>query len=162
MPRRYVPPRTGWASHMPNATSIQRQRPVDGTRSVALGAGLEPAHALRREPRLRRGAIPFRSSYRLNDLAETIRFERMVPIEHSALAARCLRPLGHISVKYWWGWRDLNSHVPRHWFLRPACLPFPPHPHSFVTRNNLLTLPTFRLRAPNLSTSMVGFQGLEP
>ena len=87
MPRRYVPPRTGWASHMPNAT-------------VAVGAGLEPAHAVRREPCLQRGAIPFRSSYRLNNLAETIRFERMVPFkEHSALAVRCLSPLGHVSLK---------------------------------------------------------------
>jgi hypothetical protein len=50
-PRRYVPLRTGWAFHMPNTT-------------VTVGAGLEPAHASRREPRLRRGAIPFRSSYR--------------------------------------------------------------------------------------------------
>lgn len=50
-PRRYVPPRTGWAFHMPNAT-------------VAAGAGLEPAHALRREPRFQRGAMPFRSSCR--------------------------------------------------------------------------------------------------
>lgn len=53
-----------------------------------------------REPRLRRGAIPFRSSYRLDNLAETIRFERMVPFRwHSALAVRCLRPLGHVSLK---------------------------------------------------------------
>ncbi len=49
------------------------------TLPLAVGAGLEPAHALRREPRLRRGAIPFRSSYRYKHLAETIRFERMVP-----------------------------------------------------------------------------------
>ena len=85
---------------------------------MAVGAGLEPAHASRREPRLRRGAIPFRSSYRLNKLmpsptivransgwllhamlAETIRFERMAPFRRrSALAVRCLRPLGHVSV----------------------------------------------------------------
>ena len=52
-----------------------------------------------REPRFRRGAIPFRSSYRLDNLAETIRFERMVPRRHSALAVRCLRPLGHVSLK---------------------------------------------------------------
>ena len=67
-PRRNIPPRTGWAFQMPNAT-------------VAVGAGLEPAHASRREPRLRRGAMPFRSSYRLVKLAETIRFERMVPFK---------------------------------------------------------------------------------
>ena len=58
-PRRYVPLRTGWAYHMPNAT-------------VAVGAGLEPAHALRREPRLQRGAIPFRSSYRLRKTGSSI------------------------------------------------------------------------------------------
>ena len=52
-----------------------------------------------RESRFRRGAIPFRSSYRLDNLAETIRFERMVPRRHSALAVRCLRPLGHVSLK---------------------------------------------------------------
>ena len=52
-----------------------------------------------REPRLQRGAIPFRSSYRRNKLAETIRFERMVPFQrHSALAVRCHRPLGHVSM----------------------------------------------------------------
>ena len=50
-------------------------------RSLAVGAGLEPAHASRREPRLQRGAMPFRSSYRYKHLAETIRFERMVPFK---------------------------------------------------------------------------------
>lgn len=58
-------------------------------------------HTLRlREPRFRRGAIPFRSSYRLDNLAETIRFERMVPRRHPALAVRCLRPLGHVSMNF--------------------------------------------------------------
>jgi hypothetical protein len=52
-----------------------------GPRSLAVGAGLEPAHASRREPRLQRSAMPFRSSYRYKDLAETIRFERMVPFK---------------------------------------------------------------------------------
>ena len=48
---------------------------------LVVGAGLEPAHASRREPRLQRGAMPFRSSYRYKHLAETIRFERMVPFK---------------------------------------------------------------------------------
>ena len=55
--------------------------PTCPTLPLAVGAGLEPGHASRREPRLRRGAIPFRSPYRLNELAETIRFERMVPFK---------------------------------------------------------------------------------
>jgi hypothetical protein len=58
------------------------ERPVAGDPGhLAVGAGLEPAHASRREPRLQRGAIPFRSSYRYKHLAETIRFERMVPFK---------------------------------------------------------------------------------
>ena len=87
MPRRYVPPRTGWASHMPNAT-------------VAVGAGLEPAHASRREPRLRLGAMPFRSSYRYKQSGgdDPIRTDGAFR-GHSALAVRCLRPLGHVSLK---------------------------------------------------------------
>ena len=72
-----------------------------------------------REPRLRRGAIPFRSSYRLNKplrrynvLAREQRATAACnaggddPIRtdgafqgHSALAVRCLRPLGHVSLK---------------------------------------------------------------
>jgi hypothetical protein len=43
-----------------------------GPRSLAAGAGLEPAHALRREPRLRRGAIPFRSSCRVRRIGQSI------------------------------------------------------------------------------------------
>ena len=30
----------------------------------------------------------------------------------------------------WCGWRDSNSHTSRHWHLKPACLPVPPHPLS--------------------------------
>ena len=76
-------------------------------------------HCLR-EPRLQRGAIPFRSSYRLNNLLPLLqRFcERTASAccmqcwrrrsdsngwclfkGHSALAVRCLRPLGHVSLK---------------------------------------------------------------
>ena len=125
-----------------------------------------------REPRLRRGAIPFRSSYRLNKplrrynvLAREQRATAACnaggddPIRtdgafqgHSALAVRCLRPLGHVSKNDWWGWRDLNSHARRHWFLRPACLPFPPHPHDLVTPCDLDTLRLIRFLNMNLST----------
>jgi hypothetical protein len=134
-----------------------------GPRFVAVGAGLEPAHALRREPRLQRGATPFRSPYQHKHSGgdDPIRTDGAFRV-HSALAVRCLKPLGHVSKHLWWGWRDLNSHAQRHWFLRPACLPFPPHPHDVVTRNNLVTLPAFRFRARNLLTPMVGSQGLEP
>ena len=52
---------------------------------------------------------------------------------HSALAVRRLRPLGHVSMNSWWGWSDLNSHARRRWFLRPVCLPVPPHPHHLLT-----------------------------
>ena len=103
--RGYVPHRTGWAFHMPNAT-------------LAVGAGLEPAHALRREPRFQRGAIPFRSPYRLNKRSSrhgaSASEQRAAaacdaggddPIRtdgalrgHSALAVRRLRPLGHVSL----------------------------------------------------------------
>ena len=71
-----------------------------GPRSVAVGAGLEPAHASRREPRLRRGAIPFRSSYRYRQSGgdDPIRTDGALR-RHSALAVRCLRPLGHVSLK---------------------------------------------------------------
>ena len=87
MPRRYVPPRTGWASHMPNAT-------------LAVGAGLEPAQVLRRDPRLRRGAIPFRSSYRRPIWRRRSDSERMAPFEGRSALVRLLRPLGHVSTKY--------------------------------------------------------------
>ena len=87
MPRRYVPPRTGWASHMPNAT-------------VAVGAGLEPAHAVRRS--LASNEVRYRSAHptdkttwrRRSDLNGWCLFK-----VHSALAVRCLRPLGHVSLK---------------------------------------------------------------
>jgi hypothetical protein len=144
---------------MPNAT-------------VAVRAGLEPAHALRREPRLQRSAIPFRSSYRLTQLSSQPKGfaseQRAVarcnrgggdPIrtdgafqKHSALAVRRLRPLGHVSIIFWWGWRDSNSHARRHWFLRPACLPFPPHPHDLLTPCNLDTRRVIRFLGTNLST----------
>ena len=42
-------------------------------------------------------------------------------------------PLGHVSMNFWWGWRESNSHAQRRWFLRPVCLPFPPHPHYLLT-----------------------------
>jgi hypothetical protein len=73
-----------------------------------------------REPRLQRGAIPFRSSYRLNNLLPLLQrfceptasaccmqcWRRRSDSNgwclfkgHSALAVRCLRPLGHVSLK---------------------------------------------------------------
>jgi hypothetical protein len=143
-----------------------------GPRFVAVGAGLEPAHASRREPRIRRGAIPFRSSYRLTKLSSLLKTSASEqqavarcnrggddPIRtdgafrgHSALAVRCLRPLGHVSVICWWGWRDLNSHARRRWFLRPVCLPFPPHPHDLITPSDLDTHQAIRLLSNNPPT----------
>jgi hypothetical protein len=151
---------------MPNAT-------------LAVGAGLEPAHALQREPRLQRGAIPFRSPYRLNKLLRPYNVSASEqraaaacnaggddPIrtdgafrEHSALAVRCLRPLGHVSTNLWWGWRDLNSHARRHWFLRPACLPFPPHPHELLTRNQSEYTSSDRIPKPNPVDTIGGLPG---
>ena len=60
-------------------------------------------------------------------------------LRHSALAVRCLKPLGHVSRTLWWGWRESNSHARRRWFLRPVCLPFPPHPHDLLTSSTLNT-----------------------
>ena len=140
---------------------------------LAVGAGLEPAHALQREPRLRRGAIPFRSSYRFQKTAPMQKSSRANGDRllhqcwrrrsdsngwclfkgHSALAVRRLRPLGHVSLNVWWGWRDLNSHARRHWFLRPACLPFPPHPHGLLTSSNLNTRRVIGLISTNPSTN---------
>jgi hypothetical protein len=84
-----------------------------GRRFVAAGAGFEPAHASQREPRFRRGAIPFRSSCPSNRLAETIRLERMAPFKgRAALAVRCLNPTQPRLLKtHWWGWRESNSHA---------------------------------------------------
>ncbi len=126
-----------------------------------------------REPRLQRGAIPFRSSYRVTTHIRSRNFSASEqraaaacnaggddPIRtdgafqgHSALAVRCHRPLGHVSIIPWWGWRDLNSHAQRHWFLRPACLPFPPHPHDLLTSCNLDTPRVIRSPSTNLSTN---------
>lgn len=53
-----------------------------------------------REPRLQRGAIPFRSSYRLVKLAETIRFE-LTPEEFQALLGE-LKQRERLLV----GWND--------------------------------------------------------
>jgi hypothetical protein len=84
--RRHVPPRTGRAFQMPNAT-------------VAVGAGLEPAHAFRREPRLRRGAMPFRSPYRLNKL--------MPPLQRF-----CDRIASDCSMQCWRRRSDSNGWCP--------------------------------------------------
>jgi hypothetical protein len=78
---------------------------------------------------------------------------------HSALAVRRLRPLGHVSMNSWWGWRDLNSHARRRWFLRPVCLPFPPHPHHLLTSRSLDTLPTIRFVRASRSTKHGGLPG---
>ena len=39
---------------------------------------------------------------------------------HSALAVRCLVHSATSPRISWWGWRDLNSHARRRWFLRPV------------------------------------------
>ena len=52
-----------------------------------------------REPHLQRGAIPFRSSYRYKRWRRRSDSNGWCPQGHSALAVRCLRPLGHVSLK---------------------------------------------------------------
>ena len=104
------------------------------TLQLAVGAGLEPAHAslARASPPTRCDTIPLILPTKQTGGDDPIRTDGAFR-GHSALAVRCLRPLGHVSTNLWWGWRDLNSHARRHWFLRPACLPFPPHPHDLLT-----------------------------
>jgi hypothetical protein len=130
---------------------------------LAVGAGLEPAHVSRREPRFRRGAIPFRSSYRYRQCGgdDPIRTDGALK-GHSVLAVRCLNHSATSPCNFWWGWRDSNSHAQRPWFLRPVCLPVPPHPPYLLTPINLDTHRAIRSHAKNPSKNMVGSQGLEP
>ena len=125
-----------------------------GPRFLAVGAGLEPAHAslARASPPTRCDTVPLILPTTQTGGDDPIRTDGAFQ-RRSALAVRCHRPLGHVSTSLWWGWRDLNSHARRHWFLRPACLPFPPHPHDLLTPCNLDTRPAIRFLSTNLSTN---------
>jgi hypothetical protein len=117
---------------MSNATSTPATKTCRReSRFVAAGAGLEPAHASRRDACFRQGAIPFRSSCPSNRLAETIRLERMAPYNgRAALAVRCLNPTQpRLPKNSLVGMERVELSCTRRWFLRPVCLPVPPHPH---------------------------------
>ena len=45
----------------------------------------------------------------------------------------------------WCGWRDSNSHAFRHWYLKPACLPIPPHPLTALYCAAQLSTDSFEL-----------------
>ena len=149
---------------MPNATSTPATKTCRrGPRLAAVGAGIEPAHALEREPRFRRGAIPFRSSYLYNQFGgdDPIRTDGAFK-GHSALAVRRLSPLGHASFDFLVGMERFELSCTRRWFLRPVCIPVPPHPHDLLTSCNLDTRQTSRFLSANPSTTWWAPRDLNP
>ena len=92
-------------------------------------------------------------------MAVAARVERAGPegtsrLERDGLSKCPTLPLSTAAISlliFWWGWRDLNSHARRRWFLRPVCLPISPHPHDLVTTCRLDTRRASRLISTNLS-----------
>ena len=154
---------------MPNAT-------------LAVGAGLEPAHALRREPRLQRGAIPFRSPYRLNKLLRPYNVSASEqraaaacdaggddPIRtdgafqgHSALAVRCHRPLGHVSMNLLVGMERFELSRAKALVSKTSVSPISTTSPRLTNSLRLGYTSTNQVPEHEPVDEMVGSQGLEP
>ena len=55
----------------------------------------------------------------------------------------------------WCRWRDLNPHGVIQRFLRPSCLPIPPHLHILVRVDNVFSCSHKREPAPHILTQAV-------